>query len=351
MRINFLVGNLEYFNSYAFIYPVYNSINALSKQNNITISYKPEKSIQDLIFVDSKYFYKDFTKNNFKKIATSLSQIKKRCKLLIYCDNEASLFINKNIYEYVDFYLKSKLPKNKNYYFLKYYGLREYTDFYNKKFNIRDGLENFSDILSEEQIQKNILGWNNGICDYSLYSNLKKKIFSLTKLNFLLQFKVPKIQKKRKLSARIEQNYNRETINFQRKFIIEKLKNSIETSRIGKKDYFREISNSFSSLSPFGWGEICYRDFEIFLNKSMLVKPSMEHLATWPNYYVNKETYLMFNWDLNNFENVINILDDKEYCLNIAENGHNYFMSFFNNDGKEKFSNYFENILNKILKY
>ena len=350
MKINFLVGNLDYFNSYAFIYPIYKSLNIMSEQHEIKISYEENDENYDLIFVDSKYFYKFFLKNNFEEVSNTLINIKKKCKKLIYCDNEASLFINRNIYKHIDFYLKSKLPSDKNYYLQKYYGLRVYTDFYNKNFNITDKNENYSYILDETQLSKNILGWNNGICDYSYYSNYKRKIFSYTNFKFMLNFKVKKIKKIKKISARISQTYDRETINFQRNYLIKTLKNLIETKRIRKKDYFNEISQSYSSLSPFGWGEICYRDFEIFLNKSMLIKPSMDHIQTWPDYYKDKETYIKFKWDFSDFEKIISLIENEEYCYHIGRNGHNYYMNFFNEDGKKIFSDYFENILNKIIK-
>lgn len=348
MKINFLVGNLDYFNSYAFIYPIYNSLKILSLKNRIDISYKENDNNYDLIFIDSKYFYKSFLDNNFEKISRTLDKIKKKCKKLIYCDNEASLFINRKIYKHIDYYLKSKLPTDKNYYSKKYYGLRVYTDFYNKNFKVTDQKENYSDILDGLELNKNILGWNNGICDYSLYSNYKRKIFSYTHSKFILNFKLKKLKKINKLSARIGQTYNRETINFQRNYLIQNLKNFTETKRINKRNYFKEISESYSSISPFGWGEICYRDFEIFLNESMLIKPSMDHIQTWPNYYRDKETYIKFNWDFSDFEKIISLIENKDYCSEIARNGHKYFMNFFNEDGKEKFSKYFENILNKI---
>lgn len=349
MKINFLVGSLDYFNSYAFIYPIYNSLNITSNKHQIDISYVENNSNYDLIFIDSKYFYKNFLQNNFEVVSNILRNMKKKCKKLIYCDNEASLFINSNIYKHVDYYLKSKLPSDKNYYFKKYYGLRIYTDFYNEKFNITDKNENYSYILNEAQISKNILGWNNGICDYSLYSNYKRKVFSYTNFKFILNFKVKKSKKTKRLSARIGQTYDRETINFQRDYLIKNLKSFVQTNRVNKKEYFKEISESYSSLSPFGWGEICYRDFEIFLNESMLIKPSMDHIQTWPNYYLDKETYIKFKWDFSDFDKIINLIDNKDYCSHIARNGHKYFMNFFNDDGKKLFSDYFENILNKII--
>ena len=50
------------------------------------------------------------------------------------------------------------------------------------------------------------------------------------------------------------------------------------------------------SISPFG-GEICYREFESFLYRCVLIKPNMEHLRTWPDYYIENKTYLPMKQD------------------------------------------------------
>ena len=349
MKIKFLVGSLEYFNSYAFIYPIYNGINFLNEEYTISIDYKTDNKKYDIIFVDSKYFYKSFITNNFENISQSLIKEKQKCHVLAYFDNEASLYINHKIYDYVDFYLKSKLPKDINYYKKKYYGLRSYTDFYYTNFNVKDNNEKYSQTIEDSNTKKNILGWNNGICDYSLYSNIKRKLFSYSKIKYLLNFKLKYIKKTNKISARISQSYDRETISFQRKYILKNFEDKFKTERLKKIDYFKELETSHASLSPFGWGEICYRDFEIFLTKSMLIKPNMDHINTWPNYYVNNETYLNFNWNFDNFEEVINKVEDLKYCENIATNGHNRFMSYFTNEGKNEFFNHFKKIIKKLI--
>ena len=115
MKINIIVGNLKYFNSYAFIYPIYQSLNLINDSVDLKIDYSIDNENYDLIFIDSKFFYEEFHKSNTQYIFGILEKLKKKCKQLIYCDNEASLFINNQIYKYVDFYLKSKLPSDKNY--------------------------------------------------------------------------------------------------------------------------------------------------------------------------------------------------------------------------------------------
>ena len=64
----------------------------------------------------------------------------------------------------------------------------------------------------------------------------------------------------------------------------------------------RELRQSKVVLSPFGWGEITLKDFEVFLTGGMLMKPSMDHMQTWPNFYEKDVTYLSHDWDLADLE-------------------------------------------------
>ena len=41
-----------------------------------------------------------------------------------------------------------------------------------------------------------------------------------------------------------------------------------------------------------GEREINYRDYESFLSGSVLIKPDMDHVDTWPNYYLKKSFIL-----------------------------------------------------------
>ena len=46
-------------------------------------------------------------------------------------------------------------------------------------------------------------------------------------------------------------------------------------------------------LSPWGWGETAYRDFEAMFCGAVLVKPTMAHVATWPDdLFVPGETFI-----------------------------------------------------------
>ena len=86
------------------------------------------------------------------------------------------------------------------------------------------------------------------------------------------------------------------------------------TGMADQKLYYRELYNSKIVLSPFGWGEVCFRDFEAIIAGALLFKPDMSHLVTWPNVYIPNETYVPLNWDgtdlLEKTERYLN--DDRE---------------------------------------
>ena len=76
----------------------------------------------------------------------------------------------------------------------------------------------------------------------------------------------------------------------------------------------------------------------------MLLKPNMDHINTWPNYYLKNQTYISLDWDQTNSNELERIIDEKEKYKNIAELGYlNYFKYFDNNN---KFS--LKNILKKL---
>ena len=96
-------------------------------------------------------------------------------------------------------------------------------------------------------------------------------------------------------------------------------------------------------VSPFGWGEINVpRDYEVALSGSILIKPDLSHLDTWPDIF-NNNTVVQYKWDLSNLlETVENVLDNYKDYLEYAINLQDKFRYYsFGELGKEKFCNYF----------
>jgi hypothetical protein len=71
---------------------------------------------------------------------------------------------------------------------------------------------------------------------------------------------------------------------------------------VSRRQYYRELKRSKIVFSPFGWGENCWRDFEAVCHNCLLVKPSMAHLHTQPNLFIEEETYVPVQWDYSDLE-------------------------------------------------
>ncbi|MCR9258136.1 MAG: glycosyltransferase [Pseudomonadaceae bacterium] len=61
--------------------------------------------------------------------------------------------------------------------------------------------------------------------------------------------------------------------------------------------YWDELRKSKACVSPFGYGEVCWRDFEAIAAGAVLIKPDMGHLETQPDIYQPYETYVPVRWD------------------------------------------------------
>ena len=70
------------------------------------------------------------------------------------------------------------------------------------------------------------------------------------------------------------------------------------TTHLRRLTYLRELTDSRITFSPYGWGEVCFRDFEAVACGSVLLKPDMTHLETQPDIYEPGVTYVPVRWDL-----------------------------------------------------
>lgn len=80
---------------------------------------------------------------------------------------------------------------------------------------------------------------------------------------------------------------------------------NIVSGRLSSEDYRVALNRSKCAISPFGMGEICFRDFETWNVGCLLIKPRMNNVITTPNAYIENETYFACDKDWGNVENVI----------------------------------------------
>jgi len=95
--------------------------------------------------------------------------------------------------------------------------------------------------------------------------------------------------------------------------------------RVKRHKFFSELRSSKVVFSPFGYGEVCWRDYEAYATGALLIKPNMNHLKTSDDSFINDQTYIAVNWDLSDFEEKVNLfLKDKDRREKIARNAFEY---------------------------
>lgn len=99
---------------------------------------------------------------------------------------------------------------------------------------------------------------------------------------------------------------------------------------VSREVYFRELFRAKTCFSPFGYGEVCWRDFEAMFTGALLLKPDMGHIACYPDVFAPYETYIPIAWDLSDFDEKLDYyLGHEAERLAIARNAferlHTYF--------------------------
>ena len=152
-------------------------------------------------------------------------------------------------------------------------------------------------------------------------------------------------KKENLIHARFSSKVYHKSIGFQRDLLINKIKNygNCLHGKVDLKQYLKESGSIFATLSPFGWGEICFRDFEAVIGGSILIKPDMSHLTTWPNIYQN-DTYISLDWDFNNLSLLENLESEKEkFSKYVIKSREIYLDSLYSFEDRAK------NLINNVI--
>ena len=91
--------------------------------------------------------------------------------------------------------------------------------------------------------------------------------------------------------------------------------------RLPFQEYINTLYKSKLSISPFGQGEVCYRDFEIFEFGVVMIKPTMDIVNTNPNPYISNETYIPVDLDWKELnDTVLETINKPDKIQYIVEN-------------------------------
>ena len=262
---------------------------------------------------------------------------------------------------YVDLYAKNQLLRDRLQYTRPFYGMRPHTDFYHRLSGIADTSERSRNPASPRQLHKLAIGWNLGLGSYVCRDQLI--VGRLRSLRVYWPFVsytcegACAMERARPVDVgfRGRLQYDRETVAFQRQEVYRRLtalakEAGYSTPPPGKlpyKQYRQEMRLTKVVLSPFGFGEInAGRDFECFADGAALVKPNMDHLVTWPNYFEKGVTYAPFAWDFSDFESTITaLLTDHDRRVEIASAGQARYLRSLSAEGEKAFVDHFRALM------
>ena len=217
----------------------------------------------------------------------------------------------KYIDDYVQFYIKKSLFQDRERYFKTYRGDTNLTDYYEELFG-------FCAKRVDWQTPRTILN----------KLRLSPVFFTAPKLMplFMQVDRLPKAERSIDVHARFSIGKEYNWYAAMRSAALNAVQaisglNLVVGTGIRWSKFMDELRHSKICLSPFGYGEICWRDVEAILAGCVVLKQDMSHLVTKPDLYQSTETYLPLSWDYTDIDEVVHqILKDENKRLRIAEN-------------------------------
>ena len=158
-------------------------------------------------------------------------------------------------------------------------------------------------------------------------------------------------KKKFDIISLMNTNIHRNSVAYQRKNLQKILNNYENTNKIinnrySKREYYNSLRNSKVSVGAYGWGEVCYREFEAIKCGVAFMTADMSNIETWPNIYFKNETYLPYDLDFKNFlYNLEELINNVELRKRLVHNSKQILHDCHSLKGK----NYFLNKIKEIV--
>lgn len=353
-KIHVLSAGFTSPNGTAFLMPLI-KFNGALKDNGFEIHLFETRSENitdcDYLLIDSKFYKHKWTKD-FNCVIEDISALNSKTKV-IWCDqaDSSGTFLGQ-VVPHVHRYLKAQLLNDRREYMHEHYASRIFTDYYHQKYGVNDSEPYIvQPIQNENDLNKLGVSWNSAFMHYGVLGTYLLRLRGSIPCNALLFFsqKIRDAHTPRSIdiSCRMGISYSRETVCYQRKKMRELLSKYLPTDKLSRSAYFKEMSNSKICVSPFGLGEITLKDFECLLTGTLLLKPDMNHMETWPNLFKDNQTCVFHSWSLDDVEAKIEWLlsHDKER-IEIAQNGQDRYLELtIGKNAAHTFAEHFKNTL------
>ena len=222
---------------------------------------------------------------------------------LVYFDGDDDINIQwPGILSMVDLYVKKHTFSDNNAYLSRYVGKSNLTDYIARNYgtSFSEDIIPASGGVKFEDLRKICLGWNIALDD-----KISDLIENITRMATLANDAAA--EKVFDISCRVV-SPNTWMYPLRQEAIkrIEGLSKQFRViaprERVPQDQYYQEMQRSRICVSPFGYGEICWRDFEAVACGCLLVKPDMGHVRTAPNIFLPEVTYAPVKWNYSDLE-------------------------------------------------
>jgi hypothetical protein len=259
-------------------------------------------------------------------------------RVIWFDDNDASGWLRNYVFPLVDVYAKPQLLKDVKYYQENHKIGDMHRDFVHEKYQI-DDLHVSKGAITEADVHKLRISWNMALKNWNrfdIHVPIIMKLVNQYSKGYRIRYTLPDLANRGKIIPyRVSYWESNPTVTWWRKKTEEAIARVIRqnpsfrmTSRgiVNSWQYNTEMRNTLVTVSPFGIGEICYRDFESFFHGSLLFKPKMNHIRTWPDLYIDGKTYISHEWDFSDFEaKLSSILSYPQRYEDVAREGQKQF--------------------------
>ncbi|MAR92731.1 MAG: hypothetical protein CML06_17895 [Pseudomonadales bacterium] len=269
----------------------------------------------------------------------------------------------------VDAYLKRSLYRDRSIYGKPLYYGREYTDYYHREYNFIEPVETEKNPQCETEVLNDLslvnkmhAAWGCG-AEYHWPTYSKLDIVRYFGHAGLLKFspnhivepvtRSPKAKRHVSFASLFdEKRYGVKTVGYQRKLGYDAsaaldIPNKI-VGRVPRNDFYNTLADAKVTVSVFGWGEICFREYEATYCGSSILMADMSNIETYPNFYQADKYYTPFKWDFSDFEEKLRyLLDHDDERIEIATAAQQFLMQQWTDDGRKAFADHFINIITK----
>lgn len=329
----------------------------------------PKLTACDVLGVVSDYFGIKQVIARPDDLLQKLKGYRKRVRALVWFDATAgtsALFAP--AFEAVDVYAKKQLLRDRTLYKTPYYERGYHLHYYYENYGEQlAALGEKARIVNHRglegwEIDRFRLSWNLGLGDYNTLGGRGRSLRPYWPIARFARggSAASRPDRSMHVSCRVGTKYRFPAVPFHRLEIRRLLKELAQRrddytihceGRLPYRAYRKELEQACVAPSPFGLGEICWRDFEIFLSGALLLKPDLDHLETWPAYFEKDVTYVAHRWDFADLqEKVEQALDDPARREAIARAGQDRYLASLSRQGGAQFVQRFSDLMEASLR-